>query len=53
MLGGFLIGLLESYATGYMPQGATFQDLWVFIVLIAFLVIRPQGILGRPDIRKV
>jgi branched-chain amino acid transport system permease protein len=53
MLGGFLIGLLESYATGYMPQGATFQDLWIFIVLIVFLLLRPNGLLGQPAIKKV
>src|SRR5438309_7856178 len=34
MFGGLTIGLLESYATGYLPQGSRFQNLYVFAVLI-------------------
>jgi branched-chain amino acid transport system permease protein len=53
MLGGFVVGLGESYATGYLPQGSTFQNLYVFAFLIVAILIRPSGILGRADIRKV
>ena len=31
MVGGLLLGLAEAYATGYLPQGSTFQDLYVFV----------------------
>ncbi len=53
MLGGVIIGLAEAFATGYAPQGSTFQDLYVFAILIVFLLVRPQGILGKPEIKKV
>jgi branched-chain amino acid transport system permease protein len=53
MLGGLLIGLAEALATGYLPQGSTFQDLWVFLLLILVLLVRPTGLLGRADITKV
>jgi branched-chain amino acid transport system permease protein len=53
MVGGVLLGLLESYATGYLPQGSTFHDLYVFILLIAIILIRPSGILGKPSVSKV
>jgi branched-chain amino acid transport system permease protein len=53
MLGGLLIGLAEALATGYLPQGSTFQDLWVFLLLIVVLLVRPTGLLGRADISKV
>jgi len=53
MLGGLLVGLAESYATGYLPQGSTFQNLYVFALLIAIIIIRPQGLLGKPDVNKV
>jgi branched-chain amino acid transport system permease protein len=53
MLGGLLIGLAEALATGYLPQGSTFQDLWVFLLLIVVLLVRPTGLLGRADITKV
>ena len=53
MLGGLLVGLSESYATGYLPQGSTFQNLYVFALLILIILIRPSGILGRADVKKV
>jgi branched-chain amino acid transport system permease protein len=53
MLGGLLIGLAESYAIGYAPQGTTFVDLYVFLLLIVVLIVRPTGLLGKADIKKV
>jgi branched-chain amino acid transport system permease protein len=53
MLGGLLVGLAESYSTGYLPQGSTFQNLYVFALLILIILIRPSGILGRADVKKV
>jgi branched-chain amino acid transport system permease protein len=53
MVGGLLIGVAEAMATGYLPQGSTFQDLWVFVILIVFLLVRPTGLFGKADIKKV
>ena len=53
MIGGLTIGLAESYATGYLPQGSTFQNLYVFAVLIVVILIRPSGILGTRALQKV
>ena len=51
MLGGLLIGLSEAFITGYVSS--TFQDVFVFSILIALLLIRPTGLLGKADIQKV
>jgi branched-chain amino acid transport system permease protein len=51
MLGGLLIGFAEAYTTAYISS--TFQNLIVFGLLIVFLLIRPSGILGRPELVKV
>ena len=51
MLGGLLIGLAEAFSAGYISS--TFQDLIVFSILIAVLLFRPTGLLGKADIRKV
>jgi branched-chain amino acid transport system permease protein len=51
MLGGLLIGFAESYTTAYISS--TFQNLIVFVLLIVFLLLRPSGILGRPELVKV
>jgi branched-chain amino acid transport system permease protein len=51
MLGGLLIGFAESFTTGYLSS--TFQNLIVFGLLISFLLFRPSGFLGRPELVKV
>jgi branched-chain amino acid transport system permease protein len=51
VLGGLLIGLAESFATGYLSS--TFQQAIVFAILIAVMLIRPSGLLGRADVKKV
>ena len=53
MLGGLTIGLAESFASGYLPQGPTFRDVYVFALLIIVILVRPSGLLGRADIRRV
>lgn len=53
MVGGFAIGLAEAYSTGYLPQGSTFHDLYVFGLLIIVILFRPSGILGTRAIHKV
>nr|WP_273506426.1 branched-chain amino acid ABC transporter permease [Pseudomonas sp.] len=53
MLGGLLLGLIEALGTGYLGAatngvfGSNYQDVFAFIVLIAMLVLRPQGLLGE------
>jgi branched-chain amino acid transport system permease protein len=53
MLGGLVVGLAESYSTGYLPQGSTFQNLYVFVILIAAILVRPSGLLGQALVQKV
>jgi branched-chain amino acid transport system permease protein len=51
MLGGLLVGLVESWATGYLNGNVS--DLVVFGILIAFMLLRPTGLLGTPALQKV
>jgi branched-chain amino acid transport system permease protein len=53
MLGGFMIGLVESFATQYLPQGAQWTNVVVFSVLVLVLVFRPSGLLGEALPEKV
>ena len=51
MLGGLLVGLVESYAQGYL--GGQWSDIAVFTILIVVLLVRPTGLLGARAIQKV
>lgn len=44
VLGSIIVGLIESYSTLFTT---TYKDAVVFLVLIIFLVFRPQGIYGE------
>jgi branched-chain amino acid transport system permease protein len=46
MVGGLLLGVLESLSGGFIST--QFQDTFVFLALIAVLLLRPQGLLGQP-----
>jgi len=51
VLGGVLIGLIEAFWSGYFS--VEYKDVSVFVVLILVLVLRPTGLLGRPELEKV
>lgn len=47
VLGGFILGTAEMLFAGLMPTEITpYRDAFVFVVLIAVLLVRPNGILG-------
>ncbi len=51
VVGGMLLGVLENLAPLYLPSGIRYSV--PFIVLVAILVVRPAGLLGRVAPRKV
>lgn len=51
MLGGVLIGIIGEL-TKLTPYSGL-QDVLVFAVLIAVLLVKPTGLLGKPGIEKV
>lgn len=44
ILGAFFLGLVENFGIWYLPSG--YKDAIAFILLFAFLLFRPKGILG-------
>ena len=69
MVGGLFIGLAEAFSVGYIEDvtgwisdptggrfprlGSQFSDLVVFLILIGFMLLRPQGIFGKKEVKKV
>ena len=51
VLGGLLIGLAEAFSIGYISS--TFSQAIVFAILIAVMLVRPSGLLGRAAVQKV
>ncbi len=51
MLGGLVLGLTESFATGYISSD--YENVFAFALLILILILKPEGILGRSSQQKV
>ena len=51
MAGGLVLGLCESFATGYVSSD--YEDALAFALLVLILIFRPSGILGKPKTQKV
>ncbi|MCQ5364866.1 branched-chain amino acid ABC transporter permease [Anoxybacillus salavatliensis] len=50
VLGGLVIGLLESFGSGYVSSGL--KNAIVFASILIILLVRPSGILGEKNIGK-
>lgn len=46
IVGGLILGMVESFGYQFLPGGETY--LVIFICLILFLAVRPQGLMGKP-----
>jgi branched-chain amino acid transport system permease protein len=51
IVGGLIIGIVEALAGFYLPEG--FKDVAAYIVLLAVLIVRPQGLFGEIARKKV
>ncbi len=45
VLGSVILGTIETFVAGYLSS--QFRDLIAFVILIAVLVLRPTGIMGK------
>ncbi len=51
VLGGLVLGLAESYTTGYFS--GDYEDVLAFSLLVLVLIFRPSGLLGKAQVQKV
>ena len=58
VLGGIIIGLTQTLTAGYQNEyapwlGSGFSDVMPYFVMIAILLVRPYGLFGTPEVRRV
>ncbi len=49
--GGLAIGVLESFGAGMISSA--YKDAFAFIILLLLLFVRPSGLFGKPEVRRV
>jgi branched-chain amino acid transport system permease protein len=53
ILGGLTLGIIETFASAYIPGGTPYKDVYAFIIVIFFLVFKPSGLVGEKIYEKV
>ncbi len=51
LVGGLVIGIVESLAGFYLPDG--FKDIAAYVVVLVMLVVKPNGLFGENLTKKV
>lgn len=51
IVGGLIIGISENLAGGFLPLWV--KDIFAYLVLIAVLIVRPEGLFGIQEKKKV
>jgi branched-chain amino acid transport system permease protein len=51
VVGGLVLGVLETFGGAFI--GGTFKDVTAFVILMAVLLLRPNGIFGKAEARRV
>jgi branched-chain amino acid transport system permease protein len=53
VVGSLVLGLVEVMVVGYLPGGSQYRDGVAFVILIAILLVKPSGLLGKNVVEKV
>ncbi|MEA3348319.1 MAG: branched-chain amino acid ABC transporter permease [Pseudomonadota bacterium] len=55
VLGGFIVGIVENLAGGYLDPlvGGGVKNVAPFVILLLILMIRPYGLFGRKEIERL
>lgn len=53
VVGGYLFSFLQTFAAAFIPGGSEWREVFAFLIVIAFLIFRPTGILGEKQAERV
>ncbi|MDR2528413.1 MAG: branched-chain amino acid ABC transporter permease [Synergistaceae bacterium] len=51
--GGMLLAFVEVFVAGYAPGGMAYANIVAFVVVVVFIVFKPEGIIGEKSVEKV
>jgi branched-chain amino acid transport system permease protein len=58
VVGGLIIGVVQSMTTGYQPDiapwlGANFSNVMPYVVMVLILLVRPYGLFGTREVQRI
>ena len=51
VIGGFLLGIFESFSATIIPSG--YKDAMAFLVILMILFVKPDGLFGKKKVHRV
>ena len=49
--GGLLLGAMETFGAGFVSSA--YKDAFAFLILLLVLFVRPTGLFGEEEIKRV
>ncbi|MDN5344057.1 MAG: branched-chain amino acid transport system permease protein [Clostridia bacterium] len=53
IVGGLLIAFVEVFVTAFIPGGTAYSSVAAFLIVVLFILFKPEGILGEKTVEKV
>ncbi|MCT9819720.1 branched-chain amino acid ABC transporter permease [Microbacterium sp. W1N] len=54
LIGGVIVGVVENLAGSYVPGvGGELKQIFALVIIVAVLLLRPQGLFGRKELVRV
>ncbi|WP_054938079.1 branched-chain amino acid ABC transporter permease [Moorella stamsii] len=53
IVGGMLIAFVEVFVSAFIPGGTAYASVVAFLMVVIFILFRPEGVIGEKTIEKV
>ncbi len=53
IVGGMMIAFVEVFVSAFIPGGTAYASVAAFLMVLVFMVLKPEGIIGEKTIEKV
>ncbi|MDO4581909.1 MAG: branched-chain amino acid ABC transporter permease [Bacillota bacterium] len=53
IIGGMLLAFVETFIAGYISNGAAYASIVAFVVVVGFIIFKPEGVIGEKTVEKV
>ncbi|MHB1405517.1 MAG: branched-chain amino acid ABC transporter permease [Desulfitobacteriaceae bacterium] len=53
IVGGMLLAFIEVFVSAFIPGGTAYASVVAFLIVVVFILFRPEGIIGEKTVEKV
>lgn len=53
IVGGLLLGFVEVFVSAFIPGGTAYASITAFVIVVLFMLFRPEGVIGERTVENV